>query len=401
MSKSDARGRPSIPIFAMALATMGAPALAGCQDPEAETAAADPTDDPRKTPSDFVRFVVEGKGGHLDTAITTYRKGSVELILFGAVHIADQAHYELLQNRFETRDALLYEMVAPEGHRPKKNEPRGGVLSMVQNGLKSGLELQFQLDGVDYSPANFVHADMTPTEFSESMEERGESILSLMFSMMQNAPEMQEAMAELNLPDDLETDLVKAFRSGTGRHSLRMVFASQLEQMELLSAGGEGSTLLEGRNEKCLEVLAREIEAGKTKIGIYYGAAHFPHMEKRIVDDLGFEKVGHEWIKAWDCAPRPDPVFDRELYVQRRTCKRGLRKLARAVASWREARGGDAVPSLEDLTGGAQPAFAGDAVDPWGNPWRIRADDREITLLSVGQDGEPGTDDDLEETVDR
>src|SRR5690242_17617630 len=79
-----------------------------------------PSDAKDKTPSDFVRFVKVGDGGHLDTAITTYTKGDVELRLFGAVHIADAACYATLNDRFTTCDVLLYELVGPADYRPTK-----------------------------------------------------------------------------------------------------------------------------------------------------------------------------------------------------------------------------------------------------------------------------------------
>jgi len=359
------------------------------------------TDSASASPSDFVRFTVDGAAGRLETAITTYRKGPVEVVLYGAVHIADEEHYQILQDRFATRDALLFEMIAPEDHRPSRDEEKSGLVSMLQAGLKNALELEFQLDAVDYSPANFVHADMTPREFRESMEERGESLLSIMFAMMQNGPAMQAAMQDLQLPDDLETDLVQAFRTGQGRHTMRILFASQLEQMELLAAGGKESTLLEGRNEKCLTVLQREIANGKRRIGIYYGAAHLPHMERRLVDDLGFRKTGHEWIPGWDCAPRADPKFDRALYIQRRDTKRTLVAIAAATREWRTNRSDRKTPSMAELLAAGpsgSPWFEGSAEDAWGNPYLITDDWR---IVSAGQDGEVGTEDDLEERVKR
>ena len=38
-------------------------------------------------PSDFIRFVKEGNGGHLDTAVTTYEKDGVQVIFDGAAFL--------------------------------------------------------------------------------------------------------------------------------------------------------------------------------------------------------------------------------------------------------------------------------------------------------------------------
>lgn len=362
------------------------------------------TDAPDKTPSSFVRFVRVGDGGHFDTAVTTYRKGDVQLTLFAAVHIADQACYDLLDDRFTACDALLYELVGPEDYRPTKDRERGfNPISLLQNGLKTSLGLAFQLDAVDYTAPNFVHADMTPEQFAASMKERGESLLSLMLDMAlkgsKRQRERQEAGEE---PHDFafDGDLVKAFRSGEGRHLLRMLFASQLEDLEGMVAGGKGSTLLEGRNEKCLEVLQREFAAGRKKLGIYYGAAHLPHMEQRLVKDLGFTKVGHEWLVAWDCTRQPDPKFDRELAKQRRQCRDDLTDLAHAARDRRRATGAkEPVAARELAAEGPAGAFRyrGALQDPWGHDYvvEVRPNSTRWQVRSWGADGKPGTDDDL------
>lgn len=367
-------------------------------------------DAPDAIPSDFVRFVEAGDGGRLETAITRYRKDDVEVTFFAAVHIADAACYAALNDRFTACDALLYELVAAPDARPGKGQKERGFspVSLLQRGLKTSLELAFQLDEIDYQAKNFVHADMTPQEFEHSMAERGESMLSIMWEMMQQGARQQREQAGERDDGDGEGaakakpfDLVAAFRSGEGRHLLRMTFGKQLEQVEGMMAGGKGSTLLEGRNEKCLEVLRRELQAGKKRLGVYYGAAHFPHMERRLVEDLGFAKSGHEWLVAWDCAKRPDPKLDRELLKRRQLAKAQLADLIAAAKLVRVARGAEPVPSAAELVAwrddGGMLIYAGPAQDPWGQDYviRKRPQGTRWEAASAGQDKAMGTDDDL------
>lgn len=365
-------------------------------------------DEAVRTPSDFVRFVTVGDGGHLDTAITVYEKDGARLWLFGAVHIADAACYATLNDRFTECDALLYELVAPADARPDKTRDEGfNPLAMVQRGMKNALELAFQLDEIDYQATNFVHADMTPQEFADSMSERGESLLSILVDMMMAGMQPPPSEDEVASDDDRERapvapqfDLVKAFRSGEGRHTMRMMAAQQMEQAEVLMARAGGSTLLEGRNEKCLQVLARELGKGRKRLGIYYGAAHLPHMEKRLVEDLGWKKVGHEWLVAWDCAKRPDVKFDRALYLLRTRCREELRAVGKAAKSWRSEHGRGQLPSMADLAApreGKDPFYSGPRQDPWGHDYVVRK--RQVgvrwEVVSAGQDGMLGTEDDL------
>jgi len=376
-------------------------ALPACsQDPEQKKA---PSSSQTEVPSDFARFVTVGDGGHFDTAITTYEKDGVQVIFYGAVHIADKACYVELNKQFKTCDVLLYELVGPEDYRPTKDRVEQGFnpIGMLQQGLKIGLQLSFQLDEIDYQAKNFVHADMTPQEFQSSMAERGESLLSIMFDMMVNGAEMQREQVEKGAMPP-EVDLVKAFRTGEGRHTMRVSFAQQLEAMEMLAAGGEGSTLLEGRNEKCLKVLRREIGKGHKKIGIYYGAAHLPHMEMRLCEDMGFRKVKHEWLQAWDCTRRADDKTAIDQVANRRACKIQLLKLAKAGKHWRKQHGDDAAPpadvkAVATLKVDGKQVYAGPFVDPWGTPYKVenREGKQRWVARSAGPDGAFGTKDDL------
>lgn len=397
--------------LALLLALTAAAPLGAQTDAPARpaTAAQDPTDAKDKTPSDFARFVATETGGHFDVAVTTYRRDDgVTVRFFAAVHIADGAHYAELQRRFQGSGRLLYELVGPENYRPKKGEARDGFVSMIQNGMKNGLELEFQLDGIDYAAENFVHADMTPEEFAKSMGERGESLLMMMFTAGMNAQrEMmkkaeEEAETRGDEPREKPVDLVAAFRSGEGRHQLRLQLAQQLESLEAMSSG-VGTTLLEGRNEKCLQVLQREIADGQKDLGIYYGAAHLAHMEKRLCDDLGFRKVDHEWLVAWDCTKRADPKVDREVWRQRREVKNALGDLRRSAAEWVVANGeAGAKPTKEQhaaqfekmkAAGEVKGTFS--ATDPWGRDYEVIVIGFGCDVRSLGEDGLPETADDL------
>ena len=83
----------------------------------------------------------------MQTAIVRYSKtgangktpeGNVEVDLVGAVHIGDVAYYEQLNEYFKKYDALLYELVAPQGTRIPKGGKRetGNPLALLQQMMK-------------------------------------------------------------------------------------------------------------------------------------------------------------------------------------------------------------------------------------------------------------------------
>lgn len=257
---------------------------------------------------DFLRYVELGEeSGKVETGIVTYRNlRGVEVQLIGAVHVGEAEYYSTLQKRFSEMDALLYEMVKPAGVDPSQLKRSDSGVSMIQRMMKNALKLQFQLDAVDYSPSNFVHADMTPEAFEKAQGEQGESLSGLMFETM-----MQQHA--LMTPGDAVRENLRFLAALTNKnrsHALKLYLGKQIGDMEKAVIGLDGkpdeegntngSVLLHGRNEVAIRVLREQINFKRhRKIGIFYGAAHMPDMEKRLLN-MGFRKVRSEWLTAWD-----------------------------------------------------------------------------------------------------
>ncbi len=250
---------------------------------------------------------LEGKQpAALQTAIVRYRpaegnSSGATVDLIAAIHVGDQAYYEGLNEEFKQYDALLYELVAPKGVKI----PKGGRASSnsgvgaLQKGLKSLLKLEHQLEKVDYTATNFVHADMSPEEFTKKMEERGESFLKMFFRMM------GEGMAKQNnnAAPLSDYDILVALFSKDRASKLKLIMAEQFAGMEsmMVSLGGpEGSTIITERNKVALEVLKTELAEGRKKIGIFYGAGHMKDMDERLRTDFHLVPDAPRWLTAWD-----------------------------------------------------------------------------------------------------
>ncbi len=251
---------------------------------------------------EFLRLVENTDHKALQISIVRYiaTDSDLSVDLISAVHVADSQYYHDLNELFKQYDAVLYELVAPEGTIITKSAKQNkNLLSMVQMGMKNILGLSFQLEEIDYTPSNFVHADMTPTEFSKSMEERGESILGTVISFWR-AGMAQQLSGQSKLND---YSLISAFLAADREHALKLLFAKEFENMGgVLSTleGEKGSTLLTERNKKALSVLSREIAKGKQSIAIFYGAAHMHDLGKRLQAEFKLEPVSEHWIDAWN-----------------------------------------------------------------------------------------------------
>jgi len=224
--------------------------------------------------------------------------------LIAAVHIADKSYYEQLNREFQSYDAVLYELVAPE----KSKTPRLGSggsnhpLSLLQNGLKDALDLDFQLRAVDYTRANMVHADMSPDQFAASMENRGESATSMLMRMIGYAMTQNDGATQ-------GTDgqqILRALFDKNRALALKRILAVEFERGQGSWAaldGPNGSTLISGRNQVALAVLRKQIEAGKRKLAIFYGAAHMPDFQRRLSKEFGLAHFNTRWLVAWNLKP--------------------------------------------------------------------------------------------------
>ena len=253
--------------------------------------------------TDFIRIDENEQAARLQTSITGYQKGDVTVHLIGAVHIADKKYYEVLNESFAKYDALLFEMVGGENINQKKaaeqeqQEERGGdlqtnILRGMVNGMSRFLKLSSQVQMIDYSAKNFVHADLTAKQFEKKQDAKGESLLSFAMSAAQQA---QNEGVEQPSP----AKLFAALLSGNSN-------MLKLEMMKNLGNGDDEIAALAGnnviigdRNAKCIKVLRKQVKKGRKRIGIFYGAAHNPDLEDRLFK-MGYTKGGQEWLTAWD-----------------------------------------------------------------------------------------------------
>jgi hypothetical protein len=248
----------------------------------------------------------------LETAVVRYvpasGEGGVEVDLVSAVHIGEKAYYDKLNELFDRYDVVLYELVAPEGTRI----PRGGKretsnpLAFIQQMSKHVLDLESQVEQVDYTKKHFVHADLSPEKMGEAMRKRGEDGLTVMLGVIADMLRQQNLQAERardKSDQEGELDIFSLFTDPQGSTKMKRMLAEQFAAMESPGAGlGQTLTniLVVDRNEAALKVLQKELAKGRKKIAIFYGAAHMPDFEKHLKDDFDLKRRSEEWLTAWD-----------------------------------------------------------------------------------------------------
>ena len=246
----------------------------------------------------------------LQLAIASYvpRNGdrSIQIDLVSAIHIGDPEYYQDLNTRFENYYALLYELIAPKDTVVSGSEKESrGVISSAQIGMKNLLNLSFQLDEIDYGPSNFVHADLSPTELSDSMDERGES-LYVYFWRLFYASVDEYAKDPLGLNN---WNMMSAMLAEDSDNALKTLLAYEMTDLskhsEILGEDSE-SAVIGARNQRAIDVLKEQLAAGSKTIAIFYGVAHMPDMEDRLFEQLDLVYLDTTWVDAWRLDTRVD-----------------------------------------------------------------------------------------------
>ncbi len=259
----------------------------------------------------FIRLKEKGgKPVALEIAITRYtnRSKTVTVDLVGVVHVGDRAYYEKLNKRFPKYDVVLYELVAPPGTRVPAGGKKSGGSAFLTSLMTSVLDLDSQLACIDYHQKNLVHADLSFETMMAAAQKRGESGLTLGLSLLADMLRQQNTAApkkDKSPDDDLNlTDIL-----GNPNRLKRQMARQMAGSADL---GPTLQALLVGdRNKKACAVLTDQIEGGKQRIAIFYGAAHMPDFDRRLRREFGLRRQGQEWLTAWNLRDNPNDAGER------------------------------------------------------------------------------------------
>src|SRR5690606_4288577 len=121
-------------------------------------------------------------------------------------------------------------------------------LGALQNGMKTMLEVEHQLEQIDYTRDNMIHADLSSAELLDSMTQKEESFMQMYFRMMGASVAQQSQAAAKG--QSAEVDLMAALFAPDRARQLKIALARQFEGMESLMnglSGPNGSTLITER----------------------------------------------------------------------------------------------------------------------------------------------------------
>lgn len=263
-----------------------------------------------KTIQKFIRYKTgSDSDSGLQISVTEYTssvKSSSIVTLYGVVHIADGSYYKKVQEDLDTFDVVLYEGVGGDKSKMVEQKKSPSVLSTIQHLTGDVLDLQFQLDSIDYTRKNLVHADVSSMDdLKEKM--KGEEIsplgqyikedqLSFIKPLLDMAGPLLKQLLKIqpNLQNDLKSQLGQQIANADINAQLspdmyqaividrnKIVIEKLTEQLKNPTVFKEGS---------CMDY--------PKKIAVFYGAAHMVDLQNRLLE-MGFKQSMKRWMTAW------------------------------------------------------------------------------------------------------
>ena len=81
---------------------------------------------------------------------------------------------------------------------------------------------------------------------------------------------------------------------------LKLILAEQLASDSVFTSGVlRSSVLVAERNIAAVAAVRQAMQAGTRRVAVLYGSAHMPDMERRLLEELGMQRVATTWVDAW------------------------------------------------------------------------------------------------------
>lgn len=242
----------------------------------------------------YVKYQGGAEDGALQCAVATFTHptSKQQIVLYGVVHIAEAEYYARVQQDLDSYTTVLFEGVAPGKEQPTEADQS---LGEMQKAMGEMLGLSFQKDGIDYTRKNLVHADMTMDQLKAAL---GGGSINPMGGLMD-----ENQLKNLGPLMKMAAGFAKAMMANNPkmRDQLKGQMAKQMSGADMSQALGEkmNKAILYDRNDVCLDVLWRQLEAQKDgSIAIFYGAAHMPDLEEKL-GKKGWTRSDKRWMSAW------------------------------------------------------------------------------------------------------
>ncbi|HXG46926.1 MAG TPA: hypothetical protein VNO52_04825 [Methylomirabilota bacterium] len=300
--------------------------------------------------ADYMRVEETGSNTiRLEIAIREFRpsRGQGPVVWLSAVtHLGETNYYRQLQKHLDEQELVLYEGVEAEtdaGGRPTRfspSPPRSADADAeaptaepgpgLQATMAASLGLAFQLAAIDYSRPHFRHSDLSldqiatltrGTRATQGGDSGPGDNLQMLLEVM-NGDSMAGALAAFATRLLGSSPKLRAFT--------RLMLIETIGRLDGDLTQAEGlprdlrrliEVLLAARNEAVVNDLKQWLARKEPprSISLFYGAAHMPDLEKRLVRQLNYRLVGERWLAALTVDVRQAGLTPAEIQLARST----------------------------------------------------------------------------------
>ncbi len=254
---------------------------------------------------DSIRFSErpDGKSELQTASISFHHPNGAVVDLVGVVHIGDEAYFRQMNQKLSTYDVVLYELVGgPMETRGQQKRDELGLTHLLQRVTQNILGLRYQLEGIDYSQPNFVHADATWEDWDRLMKSRNQNMMTLFKRAMdlENDPAMKQKFEQMG-SEEMMAELARAI-TDFNPDKLKKNLAPMLANSELfidMIEGEDGTVIISERNKIVMEAIEEQVANGQRRIAVFYGAGHMPDFKKRL-EAIGYTQGDTQWLQAWN-----------------------------------------------------------------------------------------------------
>ena len=258
------------------------------------------------------------RGEQLQTAIMQYElpstagRPAARVALVATLHLAEPGYYEQLSKRLMSYDRVLYELVLSDD-KPVISRGIGHLISVyvtafVLNYVEDTFNLAFQLDVIDYSKRNFVHADVTEDDLeAEYARLAANPELAALPPAVTGDSSAGAYSVDEFLERELSIDNLLRILFSSGEQRLNRVRSLLAHALLIEEDADLNPVILRFRNNHVLKVLSRALTErgaggggqGKRTVAIFYGAAHMPDLAATLRRSYRAKLVSVEWLPAW------------------------------------------------------------------------------------------------------
>ncbi len=253
-------------------------------------------------PTAFTRFrQLTRLEANLESSVTRYRHpGSKQVVaLVAAIHIGDPSYYHELQAELDRYDLVLFERIGKVGEEPEDRREIFTLFAELQHEISKLLEFAHQADGIDYTRGNLRHSDMSLREFEQALEESaGPQIIPLLDDRAARwiAPIFRFGMAMTKEMSKSDPHFANRMRWQLG--SLLGKLDRVALELQIGDIANPDDVIIGLRNAYAWEIFQRSLSEGFQRTAVFYGAAHMPDFERRLLES-GWVRVEQTWIPAW------------------------------------------------------------------------------------------------------